>query len=76
MTYARRLLVMWNQFWCAYQHGTYHGTLYRDRNRLAVFCRGCGFESSGIELETRRVRTLWMFDKHRQRWQGMRRLAC
>lgn len=61
---------------CAYRG---HGRLYIGVNHLSMFCGACGWQSSGVELETRRVRSIWMFEKHRLRWKARTRLqktAC
>lgn len=75
MRRLRRLRTRWNQLVCAYRHGMYHGTVYRERNRLSVFCRTCGYESAGVDLETSRVRMAWMWERHRLRWRT-HRTAC
>lgn len=63
-------LTTWKQFWCAYRGP--HGHLVVERNHLSVCCNACGYESDGLDLETRRIRILWMHDRHRQLWQSLR----
>jgi len=70
-------LTRWERWWqqalCAYRHDD-HGHLWVGQNHLSIYCSECGFESSGIDLETRRVRTHWMWDRQRSRnkWSSRR----
>jgi hypothetical protein len=66
-----RWVIALQQGWCA-RKGP-HGQLVIGRNHLSVFCPACGAESAGLDLETHRIRMLWMWDRHRQRWHTRRR---
>lgn len=35
-----------------------------ERDHLSVICRGCGQESTGLDLSTWRVRWSWLRDRH------------
>lgn len=51
-----------------------HGLLLDvDDDRLAVWCEYCGYQSPGLELETHDVRYAWMWERHRIRFQTLRR---
>lgn len=63
-------LTRYQQAWCAYRGE--HGHLVISPNHLSVYCCDCGFESDGIDLQTVRVRYLWMHDRHRLRWHQRR----
>lgn len=73
MTRWERMRWRWQQIVCAYRHGNSHGVIYVGQNRITVFCRTCGAESCGVDLETRRIRTIWMFERQRILWRTLRR---
>lgn len=76
MRRLRQMQTRLAQALCSYRG---HGTLYIGRNELTMFCPHCGWQSSGLGLDTTRVRMLWMHERQRLRWRArtkLQRTAC
>lgn len=65
---SNRAVVALKQFACGYV-GHARSTVVWENDRISLFCRDCGFESSGVESHTTRVRHLHMRERQRLKWE-------
>ena len=45
-----------------------HGALSITEDRLAIYCDRCGYESPGLDMDTRAIRYALMWERHRIRF--------